>query len=248
MAGPVDYAFLHGGGQGSWVWRETIEALRRQTDGGFGRALLLDVPGCGVKRQRETAGLGFEEIAAELVKDIDEAGQREVVLVGHSQAGSLIPHMVAARPALFRRIIYLACSIPRPGQSVAAMVGSGVHGATPDEVGWPLDPKSHTIRERNLAMFCTDMTPEAAEAFLGRLGQDAWPVVTYTHTDWHYDQLASVPSSYIVCLRDGILPIAWQEVFAARFKAERIVRIDAGHQAMNTRPHALAEILRVEAR
>jgi len=50
-----------------------------------------------------------------------------------------------------------------------------------------------------------------------------------------------------VCLADGILPVAWQQKFAERFHAKRLVRIDAGHQVMNTRPQALAEILRNEA-
>ena len=54
-------------------------------------------------------------------------------------------------------------------------------------------------------------------------------------------------ASYVVCLRDGSLPVAWQETFATRLKAHRRARIDAGHQVMNTRPHALAEILRLEA-
>ena len=33
------------------------------------------------------------------------------------------------------------------------------------------------------------------------------------------------------------------EIFARRLKADRVVRIDAGHQAMTSRPHALAEII-----
>jgi hypothetical protein len=41
--------------------------------------------------------------------------------------------------------------------------------------------------------------------------------------------------------------VAWQTKFAERLKVDRIVCIDAGHQVMNTRPHALAEILRHEA-
>ena len=39
----------------------------------------------------------------------------------------------------------------------------------------------------------------------------------------------------------------WQERFAARVHANSTPRIDAGHQVMNTRPQALAEILLVEA-
>ena len=55
MNAPVDFVFLHGGGQAGWVWDETLAALALQTGGGFGRALTLDIPGCGSKRGRPTA-------------------------------------------------------------------------------------------------------------------------------------------------------------------------------------------------
>src|SRR3974390_3117796 len=90
----TNYAFLHGGGQGSWVWVETIEALGRQTDGAFGRALALDVPGCGAKTPRRMEDLTLDVGAAELIQDIEQAGLTEVVLVGHSQAGQAIPSML----------------------------------------------------------------------------------------------------------------------------------------------------------
>lgn len=247
MSEPVDYAFLHGGGQGGWVWDETIAALRLQAGQKLGHALALDAPGCGVKRGRDTSNVGFEDIAPELLADITAAGLRDVVLVGHSQAGQVMPHMLNLRPDLFHRAVYISCSIPLPGQTVIAMVGNGVHGQYPDEVGWPLNPAEATMEQRFKAMFCNDMGTEQGEAFMRKLGADAWPIACYSHTDWHHEQPDSVPASYVLCLRDGILPVPWQEVFAKRFKAEKIIRIDAGHQAMTTRPHSLAEILRLEA-
>ena len=45
MRPPTDFAFLHGGVQGGWVWTETLAALALQTGGAFGRALALDIPG-----------------------------------------------------------------------------------------------------------------------------------------------------------------------------------------------------------
>ena len=247
MSGPADYAFLHGGGQGSWVWAETIAAMRQQAPKAAGRVLALDVPGCGVKRGRDTSTLGIDDIAAELLADITAAGLQNAVLVGHSQAGSVMPHMLALQPALFRRAIYLTCSVPLPGQTVIEMVGTGLHGANPAEIGWPLDPQMHSMEARMAAMFCNDMGAEETAAFLAKLGADAWPMASYTHTDWRQARRGAVPSSYVVCLRDGILPVPWQERLAERFKAERLIRIDSGHQAMTTRPQALAEILRHEA-
>jgi pimeloyl-ACP methyl ester carboxylesterase len=247
MSKPVDFAFLHGGGQGSWVWDETIEALGVQTAQKFGRALALDVPGCGTKRGRDTAALGIDDIAAELLGDISAAGLRDVVLVGHSQAGSVMPHMLTARPDLFRRAIYLSCSIPLQGQTVIGMVGDGLHGANQDEIGWPLDPAAHSMEDRFKLMFCNDMDEAATSAFMRKLGADAWPMESYAHADWRHEQLGAVPASYVICLRDGILPVPWQEKFVQRFKAGRTIRIDAGHQAMTTRPQTLAEILLHEA-
>jgi pimeloyl-ACP methyl ester carboxylesterase len=247
MSQAVDYAFLHGGGQGGWVWDETIAALSAQTGGGFGRALALDAPGCGRKRGREGETIDNEAIAAELVGDIEAAGLREVVLVGHSQAGMVLPFMLEQRPGLFRRAVYLSCSAPPPGRTTLSMMGEGLHGENPEEVGWPVDPRTHDMAARFTAMFCNDMSPAETATFLAKLGQDMWPAPTYSASNWRYDHLCAVPATYVVCLRDQSLPAAWQETFASRLKCQRQVRIDAGHQAMNTRPHALAEILRIEA-
>ena len=40
MSEPVNFVFLHGGGQGGWVWDETIAAIGAQS-GGAARCLAL---------------------------------------------------------------------------------------------------------------------------------------------------------------------------------------------------------------
>jgi pimeloyl-ACP methyl ester carboxylesterase len=242
----VDYAFVHGGGQGGWVWEETIAALNQQTEGAC-RTLALDAPGCGAKRGRSKESLDSAQIAAELVGDIGAAGFSDVVLVGHSHAGTTLPLMLALRPELFRRAVYVSCLVPPPGQTTLGVFGSKLRGEVPGEIGWPADPRSPDRRRFYTAMFCNDMNPQQSEAFLGKLGHDDWPHQVMKDTDWRYDHLGAVPATYVVCLKDQALPPDWQETFARRVKAERIVRIDAGHQAMNTRPHTLAEVLRCEA-
>jgi len=244
----IGYAFLHGGGQGSWVWQETVEALHRQTDDAFGRAFVLDVPGCGQKRERATGDLSLDDVARELVSDIESAGMKKVVLVGHSQGGQAMVFMLRHRPELFRRAVYISCSIPLPGQNGLEMIGKGRHGSSDREVGWPFDPDVVTdMNERYSLMFCNDMTAEQNAAFLGKLGKDMWPMRSYTETNWSCDHLGAVPASFVVCMQDAILTVPWQEKFADRVKAERRIHIDAGHQVMTTRPHALAEVLRHEA-
>jgi pimeloyl-ACP methyl ester carboxylesterase len=98
MTRSVDYVFLHGGGQAGWVWHDTIAALHRQTGGEFGRAIALDAPGCGEKRGRNTAGLNVDDVVTDLLADISSSGLRDVVLVGHSQAGTILPRLVEKQP------------------------------------------------------------------------------------------------------------------------------------------------------
>ena len=209
MANSINFAFLHGGGQGSWIWQETIDALEVQTGNSRGRMLALDVPGCGHKRQRNTDSLSFADILEELMEDIDGSGMEDVVLVGHSQAGTVLPKLAEMRPSLFRRLIYVSCSIPLPGQTVVDMIGDDVHGADEHHVGWPVDPKTTSPRERTKAMLCNDMGNRETEEFMAKLGNDQWPASSYVETGWDFTQPAQVAVSYVICLRDNILPVPW---------------------------------------
>lgn len=239
----TDYVFLHGGVQGGWVWSEAVAALGAQTNGEFGRALALDIPGCGAKRDRRTDGLGMDEIAADLIADIEAAGFRDIVLVGHSQAGTVLPRLLRLRPRLFRRAVYVSCVAPLPGQTVLNHRDPQAGDTAPAASAAPRDTEAFFLKS-----FCNDMDPEQARRFLQQLGRDSWPARSYSETDWPYDHLGATPASYFVCLRDAAVPAPWQERFAERFKASSVVRLDAGHQVMITRPHALAEALRHEAR
>ncbi len=236
----TDFVFLHGGGQGGWVWDETVAALHAQS-GGAHRVLALDGPGCGAKRGRGSSALTFDAITAELVADIEAAGFSDVVLVGHSQAGIHMPPMLAARPGLFRQLIFVTCTAPDPGLTVVQMTGERVHKG-----GHPFNDASLSVRERYRSMFCNDMGEAEAEAFLDKLGPDQWPACCYSQSEWQHDHLRDVPVSYVLCLQDSILPLEWQEHFARTVHARSTPRIDAGHQVMNTRPQALAEVLLAE--
>ena len=103
------------------------------------------------------------------------------------------------------------------------------------------------MEDRLAMMFCNDMDDVASTIFMGKLGKDMWPACCYSYADWLTNHLAAAPVTYVHCLQDKALTPEWQRRFAERLHADRTVHIDAGHQAMNSRPHALAEILLAEA-
>lgn len=246
----ADLVLLHGGKQASWVWDETIAAIRAQAGDVVPRIVTLDIPGCGAKRGRHVASLTHGAVIADLAADIDRAGVRGAAIVGHSQAGTVIPRLIAARPDAFARAIYVTCAAPAEGQTIGAMLGTGKRGDSDTAIGWPLDPATTPPAELFAAMFCNDMDAAQMSAFMARLGQDEWPPACGAiETQWGYAAAAAIaPPAYVVALRDGILPPEWQERFAERIGAVAIERIDAGHQLMQTRPHALAELLLEQAR
>lgn len=239
MADRVAFALLHGGGQGSWVWDETKAAL--EAKGAI--VLALDVPGCGHKRAVNSIGYGVDETADELIADIEAAGLSHAILVGHSQAGTMLPVLWRKSPALFSHLVYLSACAPLPGQSVIDMMGRGHHGQFVDQVGWPLDPETTKIDDMRRLTFFNDMNPLQATTMRKILDQDNWPLgVTYA-ADWDYAGLEACPATYIICDRDGILPPIWQFRFSERLQCKAQLHIDAGHQAMNTQPEALAAVL-----
>lgn len=245
-----DIVLVHGGGQGGWIWDETVAAIRAQAGPDAGRIFALDVPGCGTKHDRDTSGLSTPEVIAELSAELDARDVRDALLVGHSMAGTLLPGLVAAAPPdRFARVAYYTCAAPSQGQTIQQMMGRGVHGTAENEVGWPLDPVTTPPADLFRSAFCNDMDPAMADSFMARLFKDNWPAACGdSWSSWAYDAARHVPATYIVALGDRILPVSWQERFAARLNAERLVYIDSGHQGMNSRPHSLAEIVIVEAR
>ena len=245
--GDPRFIFVHGGGQGGWVWDETIAALAVQS-GGAARCLALDGPGCGAKRGRDTSAMTFEDVTRELLADVAASGLTDAVLVGHSQAGMHLPHMAELAPAgTFRRLVFVTCSAPLPGWTTLDQMGHDIgHGDDPDRVGYPVAAAA-SMAERYDAMFCNDMSRAEADAFLANLGGDGWPMCCYSYSDWQREHLRDHDVAYVLCERDAALTPEWQARFAARLRARRVHRLDAGHQAMNTRPHGLAEILLAEA-
>ena len=62
-----------------------------------------------------------------------------------------------------------------------------------------------------------------------------------------YDHLKAIPSTYIFCNQDNCVPPDKQEAYLANLHIDKVIRIDSGHQPMNSRPGELADLLLAEA-
>lgn len=232
----TDFIFQHGGMVGGYIWDELIEAMEARAPGN--RYLALDVPGCGTKRHLDPHDFTFQDTIDSLLADIDAAGMSDAMLVGHSQGGTVLPRLAEARPGLVSKLVYIACIAPDPGSSIVSAAKAAEDPDAP-----PM-----TIMDRLINLYCNDMDVPTTKAFLARLGGgDVWPPEAQEATDWRYDHLAAIPSTYVFCDRDAVLPPERQEASIANLHIDNVVHIDSGHQPMISRPADLADILLAEA-
>ena len=154
-----DFVFLHGGGQASWVWAETLAAMALQAGASCGRLVTLDVPGCGTKRGQTTDGVSVPDIVASLIEDIEAADLDRPVLVGHSQAGTILPRLLRSRPQLFRHTVYVSCLAPASSQTALSW-----RTEMPDDGSALPKAMAAGSRESYRWMFCNDMAADDADA------------------------------------------------------------------------------------
>lgn len=236
----TDLVLLHGGQHGSWCWTALIEALRHNS---FDRIITLDMPGCGTKRGRPVTELTLSSIVEELNAELRQMGVRQGVLLGHSIAGVLLPMMAVEDPTLFVHLIYLATAIPAEGQSIMQMLGNSQHGERDDEVGWPLDPLVASPEQMAVAMFGADLDDSQIAWLLSEIAQDMTPPAVAVEAVSRAGYVGLIPSTFIVTLRDDILPPTWQRRFAQRLQVEAVLEIDSPHEAFLTHPNELAGLI-----
>lgn len=156
--------------------------------------MAFDLPGCGRKRDQDTSQLTVRAVAEAFVADLADSGLKDMVLVGHSNAGTILPLVAEMRPDLIRRYVYISCIAPPPGESIRGMITKRRAVAATDD----------TLSGGRLQdMFCNDMPEDYSAAFMAKLGFDKWPTLeALNETDWRYDHLADKRATYVICLQD----------------------------------------------
>ena len=217
---------VHGSWHGPWAWEPLIEQL----PGVNVHALALPATGT------DPLTLGDMYDDAAVIKSAVEAVGGPVVVVAHSSGG--IPTTEGAFGDNVRRLVYLTAFQLDVEESLLSAIGGvpapwwDVHEqAEPKGKGF-LRPKGPE------EIFFNDCSPADAKQYSSQLTLQSWAGVTQpvTRTAWR-----SAPSTYIVCEDDNALPVFGQEAMAQR--ADRVVRLAAGHDPFLSRPKEVAALL-----
>jgi pimeloyl-ACP methyl ester carboxylesterase len=231
--GAQGIVFVHGGKHDGRCWGPTMDVIRATAPSV--PQLAVDLPG----RRGTTGDTTLAGCVRSVVGQIEDAGLRRFMLVGHSLAGITVP-LVASELGAERvsRIVAIACCIPPQSKTTA------------DTVNLPTRLVANMLdyvpMPRWLArqMFCNGMSPAQTDFSLDVLVPDAPDTPGLTRAAADRSTLpAQIPRTWVLTLRDRTLPPRVQLRFAANLGASEIVPIDTGHNPMIADPERLASII-----
>ena len=192
----------------------------------------VDLPSVGL---RPGAGTDLSADAAAVEAVIaDVAGP--VVLCGHSYGGMVISRVCADRVT---RLVYLCAFMPLEGESLVS-IGSGRNPPWLQVLDGGLTILDPTQTQAVFYGDCDARTVEWANSQIRP--QSVTPFnEPVPHPAWRH-----IPSTYVVCATDMVLPAEVQRnVFAPR--ATEMIELQASHSPFLSQPDAVANLLAARA-
>ena len=231
------FVLLHGAWHGGWCWARVADILRARGH----RVTTPTQTGLGERRHLLTEAVTLTTFGEDLRLHLDYEDLSDVVLVGHSFAGSALSYVAERSAARVARLVYLD----------ATLVFGG-------EAPFDSNPPDVVALRRQMAQDFSgglSLPPPPAAAFgVTEAADAAWlegkmtphPLRTFeTRLEISGPPGAGLPARYIVCREPVYGPLS-----AARERARALgwpmPEIATGHDAMVTAPEALAEMLEAE--
>jgi pimeloyl-ACP methyl ester carboxylesterase len=230
------YVLVHGAFHGGWCWKDVITRLRalghvvyRPTQTGLGeRAHLIDTDP------------SLETFIQDIVNVIVCDDIEDVILVGHSFAGSVISAVADRIPQHLRHLVYLDAGLLQSGQCPADVPPPDIvegykRRAVTRESGVvvlpPPDPANFGITDpEQLAMMRRKMSPHPFRTYFDKL-------------ELNNPLGNGMPATYIACSKPLFPNTASARALAKSQPGWNYLEIPTGHNAMMTMPAELTAML-----
>ena len=223
------FALVHGAWHGAWCWDRLVPEIEAAGHA----AVAMDLPA-----EDWSAGcLGTARVVAAALDGVDG----DVVVVGHSLGGVIIPVVAALRRV--RRLVFLCALIPRLGMTMDQVFdqekdlfvpGYGTGQVTYGDGSTSWDPRAA------IYAFFHDCEPTVARWAASMLRRQVWATTQEPCllTSW-----PSVPASSILCWDDRCISAQWARRAARDWLGAEAIELPGGHSPMLSRPAALARAL-----
>jgi len=194
---------------------------------GFGERMHLPAP-------------DFETFVTDVVNVVEFEDLRDVVLVGHSMGGVVIPRVAEAIPDRVATVVWLTAAVCNDGESLLETIPQSPWIARAVTIGD--DGTAHTDVDRIIDANIHDGTEEE-QAFV-RARPRPYPPHALVEPGRLTAFLAlGIPTGYVFATLDRTVEPHVQDALASRLPSCRTASVAAGHDCMLTQPEATAEAL-----
>jgi pimeloyl-ACP methyl ester carboxylesterase len=226
----AEFCLVHGAYHAPQCWERLEDELRRRGHATMAVDLPCEDPAAGALRYADT-----------VVEALDGISE-DVVLVGHSLAGLVVPLVAQRRPV--RLLVYLGGLLPAPGRSLRDQMRSepiGVKGWPREDAWIAHDDGTYSWKEAPaIEFFYHDCAPEDARWAASLLRRQGQPPITEVTplAEW-----PTTPSVYVLCRDDRVVNPDWGRRAARERLGVDAVELPGGHSPFLSRPAELAELL-----
>jgi pimeloyl-ACP methyl ester carboxylesterase len=228
---------VHGGTLTSTMWDPVRSHLASPS-------IAVDLPGRRYK-PADLAEVTIGDWVTSVVTDIEQAGLTEVLLVGHSSGGYVLPGVAAALasrpvPAL-RGLVFVSATVPADGERPLDYLRDDIRALASDHRELTLESsRGRTIGGLRPGEPPIETNLEIVENE-PRMGLEA-PLVLFEQVSWTGFP-ASVPRVYVRALRDKVIPPELADRMIAAMGGATVIDLDAGHRSFATNPAELAAVI-----
>lgn len=241
------FCLVHGAFQGAWCWDLLIPYLEAQGH----KAVAMDLP-------IEDASASLSQFADVVLLALPKTDD-DVVLVGHSMAGTVIP--LVARSHQVRQLVFLTALIPSPGTSTIDQFSHNLDSDSLKSLNY--EPKDSSQPEqfndepdmfnpvsvgRNFSdeavlreLFYHDCLPDVMRWALSK--SRSQQSMAYIFEVNPLKSLPNVEYKYILCTDDRIISPAWSRYAARKRLGVDAIELAGGHCPHLSRPADLASVL-----
>lgn len=236
----ADYLLVHGAWQGAWSWERVVDFLQEQGH----RAVAVDLPGHGSRAHEDLSKIQLQDYVEAVVAEAKSKNMRDLVLVGHSLAGITLPYVALRIPERIKHLVFVSCMVPDEGKRVIDMLSPA------DRLLYRLIVGLTGARRRGAKLprfiarwkFCNDLDRTTANWVLSRMTPE--PVGPWEEPISRQGlEGLKLGMTYVLLTRDRAIPPEHQRRMARNLGEPELVELEAGHNALISRPRELAEIL-----
>src|SRR5881394_4574014 len=112
------FVLVHGGGHGGWCWQRVAKRLRNAGHDVYTPTLT----GFGERSHLDTATVTFETFVLDIVNVLTFEDLHDVVLVGHSMGGVIIPRVAERVADRLARVVWLTAAVCADGETLLQAV------------------------------------------------------------------------------------------------------------------------------